>query len=50
VIELDADLAIYYAKIGKNNKLALADSISYATSRFKVQSWEVEEDEWYWML
>ncbi len=32
VIELDADLAIYSAKIGKDNKLALADSIIYATS------------------
>jgi toxin FitB len=32
VIELDADLAIYSAKIGKVNKLALADSIIYATS------------------
>ena len=32
VIELDADLAIYSAKVGKDNKLALADSIIYATS------------------
>lgn len=33
VIELDADLAIYAAKIGKDLGLALADSIIYATSQ-----------------
>ncbi len=32
VIELDADLSIFAAKIGKENKLAFADSIIYATS------------------
>ena len=32
VIELDADLAIYTAKIGTDNKLPLADSIIYVTS------------------
>lgn len=32
VIELDSDLAIYSAKVGKDYKLALADSIIYACS------------------
>ena len=32
VIELDSDLAIYSAQIGKHYKLAMADSIIYATS------------------
>jgi len=32
VRELDADLAIYSAKIGKEFKLAMADSIIYATA------------------
>jgi predicted nucleic acid-binding protein len=33
VIDLDSDLAIYSAQIGKENKLAMADSIIYAVSR-----------------
>ena len=32
VVELDSDLAIYSAQIGKHYKLAMADSIIYATS------------------
>ena len=32
VIELDADLAIYAAKLGKENKLAMADSVIFATA------------------
>jgi predicted nucleic acid-binding protein len=33
IIELDPDLAIYSAKIGKENSLAMADSIIYATAK-----------------
>jgi toxin FitB len=33
VIDLDSDLAIYSAQIGKENKLAMADSIIYAVAR-----------------
>ena len=33
VIDLDSDLAIYSASVGKEYKLALADSIIYATSK-----------------
>jgi toxin FitB len=33
VIELDSDLAIYAAKIGKEHNLAMADSIIYATAK-----------------
>jgi toxin FitB len=33
VIELDSDLAIYSAKIGKEHRLAMADSIIYATAK-----------------
>jgi predicted nucleic acid-binding protein len=33
VINLDSDLAIYSASVGKEYKLALADSIIYATSK-----------------
>jgi predicted nucleic acid-binding protein len=33
VIDLDSDLSIYSAKIGKEYKLAMADSIIYATAR-----------------
>lgn len=33
VVNLDSDLAIYAAKIGKDNKLAMADSIIYAITR-----------------
>lgn len=33
VIELDSDLAINAAKIGKENKLPMADSIIYATTK-----------------
>lgn len=33
VIELDSDLSIYSAKIGTEYKLAMADSIIYATAR-----------------
>lgn len=32
VIDIDANLSIYAAKIGKENHLALADSIIYATT------------------
>jgi predicted nucleic acid-binding protein len=32
VIDVDANLSIYAAKIGKENHLALADSIIYATT------------------
>lgn len=32
VVELDADLAIYSAKMGKEYKLAMADSVIYATA------------------
>ena len=44
VIELDADLAIYSAKIGKDNKLALADSIIYATSsKYNCTLWTQDQ-------
>lgn len=33
VVELDSDLAIYAAKIGKEYQLAMADSIIYAVSK-----------------
>jgi toxin FitB len=33
VIELDSDLSIYSAKIGKDHKLPMADSIIYATTK-----------------
>ena len=33
VIELDSDLAIYSAKIGKEYQLAMADSIIYAVTK-----------------
>ncbi len=33
IVNLDTDLAIYAAKIGKDNKLAMADSIIYAISK-----------------
>jgi len=33
VIDLDTDLAIYAAKIGKENKLPMADSIIYAVNQ-----------------
>lgn len=33
VIELDADLAIFATKVGKEFKLAMADSFIYATTR-----------------
>jgi predicted nucleic acid-binding protein len=33
VVELDSDLAIYAAKIGKEFQLAMADSIIYAVSK-----------------
>jgi toxin FitB len=33
VTELDPDLAIYAAKVGKECKLAMADSIIYATAK-----------------
>lgn len=40
VIELDSDLAIYSAKIGKDYKLALAESIIYAcTIRYNSVLW-----------
>jgi predicted nucleic acid-binding protein len=32
VIDLDSDLSIYSAKVGKDFKLAMADSIIYATT------------------
>ena len=31
VVEIDADLAITAAKVGKDNRLAMADSLIYAT-------------------
>jgi toxin FitB len=33
VIELDSDLAVYAAKIGKDYQLAMADSIIYAVTK-----------------
>lgn len=40
VIELDSDLAIYAAKIGKEYQLALADSIVYAVAkRYNATLW-----------
>ena len=33
VVDLDSYLSIYAAKIGKENRLAMADSIIYATAR-----------------
>lgn len=33
IVNLDTDLAIYAAKIGKDNKLAMADSIIYAITK-----------------
>ena len=40
VIELDSDLAIYAAKIGKEYQLALADSIIYAvTKKYNAILW-----------
>lgn len=33
IVNLDTDLAIYAAKIGKDNKLAMADSIIYAIGK-----------------
>jgi predicted nucleic acid-binding protein len=40
VIELDSDLAIHAARIGKDEGLALADSIIYATARkHKAMLW-----------
>jgi predicted nucleic acid-binding protein len=40
VVELDADLAIYSAKIGKEKRLALADSIILATAmKFDCTLW-----------
>ena len=44
VIALDADLAIYSAKIGKDNKLAMADSIIYATSiKYDCELWTQDQ-------
>jgi len=40
IVELDSDLAIYSAKIGKDFKLAMADSIIYATTlKFSCKLW-----------
>ena len=40
IVNLDTDLAIYAAKIGKDNKLAMADSIIYAiTKKYNVLLW-----------
>jgi predicted nucleic acid-binding protein len=40
VVELDADLAIYSAKIGEESRLALADSIILATAmKFDCTLW-----------
>jgi predicted nucleic acid-binding protein len=40
VVNLDTDLAIYAAKIGKENKLAMADSIIYAiTKKYNAVLW-----------
>ncbi len=40
VVNLDTDLAIYAAKIAKENKLAMADSIIYAiTKKYNAVLW-----------
>jgi len=40
IVNLDTDLAIYAAKIGKDNKLAMADSIIYAiTKKYNALLW-----------
>lgn len=40
VVELDSDLSIYSAKVGNDYKLALADSIIYATTlKFSCTLW-----------
>jgi len=40
IVELDSDLSIYSAKIGKDFKLAMADSIIYATTlKFSCKLW-----------
>jgi toxin FitB len=40
VIDLDADLAVYSAQMGKELKLAMADSIIYAiTKKFNATLW-----------
>ena len=40
IVNLDTDLAIYAAKIGKDNKLAMADSIIYAiTKKYNAVLW-----------
>ena len=40
IVNLDTDLAIYAAKIGKDNKLAMADSIIYAiTKKYNAILW-----------
>ena len=40
VVELDSDLSIYAAKIGKDYQLAMADSIIYAvTKKFNAILW-----------
>lgn len=44
VIELDADLAICSAKIGKDQQLPLADSIIYATaSKYRCTLWTQDQ-------
>lgn len=40
VVDLDGDLSIYSAKIGRDFKLALADSIIYATAlKYSCKLW-----------
>ena len=40
VVELDGDIAIYSAKVGKDFQLAMADSIIYATAlKYSCKLW-----------
>jgi predicted nucleic acid-binding protein len=44
VINLDTDLAIYAAKVGKEKKLAMADSIIYAiTKKYNAILWTQDQ-------
>ena len=44
VVELDADLAIYSARLGRDLRLALADSILYATaSKYDCTLWTQDQ-------
>lgn len=45
VIELDATLAIFAAKLGRDFKLPLADSVMYATARaYNAMLWTQDSD------